>query len=884
MKLSVLVLAAIAASASTVLLGADLPRAVVGRGHQAFFTAHCVKCHSAEKREGQVRLDDLPFELTTLETAERWQKILAVLNSGEMPPADEPRPDDKGKANLLAELSDALVVARKAIGDQGRIGVLRRLNRREYINTVRELFGIETDADGLPEDKGTGVYDTVGAALFMSSDQLDRYLQLGRKVVAAAFAELRSVDNPPERKSVRTETEIAWSKQWSAVINSQQDSFMALRKWQQNGEKPDQLPKGYATVKDAKAALTTLPRRDLNWSYDYAARMLAMPMAHEGAYLTFTYYWPNNPQIVIPDDAPLGTYTLRMRAATADQPTVPRFIELIYWEAGDRYKPHTVEVKEIRAPLTKPEIVEFTVRVAQDSPRFYLIREKQYADKEADHQRHLEEIFRGNGIGIRPSIWVDWTEWDGPSPDPMLAERRRALLGSEEPNGDDPAAVRAILERFATLAFRGVVPKPSFVDRLVTLQLRRRQVGDDFLASLVEPMAVVLAAPRFLYLNEPLAPPPAVERVSADAAATEAAAGKLLSDLELASRLSYFLWASPPDEALIAVARSGTLRKPELLAAQVERMIADPRSLELATGFTHQWLALDRLDLFQFDFRNLPKFDESTRVAAKQEVYHTFHTLLTENLDARKLLKSDFVVINSVLADYYGIAADERKRPITGMEFRKVRLPPESPRGGLLGMACILAMGSNGSVTSPVERGAWVLRKLMNTPPPPAPANVPQLSRLNEQKLTARERLTAHQEQAQCAQCHRRIDPIGFGLENFDPGGLWREVDTYKPGEYLRRDAEGKLVVATYSIDPSGAFHKGPSFANYFELRDRIAEHGDGFLCGLIENLYEYALGRPTSFADVEAIDGLVAAAKAEGGGLKSIVKNLIATPEFQTK
>ncbi|MFO0821715.1 MAG: DUF1588 domain-containing protein, partial [Gemmataceae bacterium] len=234
--------------------------------------------------------------------------------------------------------------------------------------------------------------------------------------------------------------------------------------------------------------------------------------------------------------------------------------------------------------------------------------------------------------------------------------------------------------------------------------------------------------------------------------------------------------------------------------------------------------------------------------------------------------------------DYYGITKDEKGRPITGMPFRKVGLPKDSPRGGLLGMACILAMGSNGASTSPVERGAWVLRKLVNDPPPPAPANVPQLSRLNDKKLTARERVNAHQEQAQCAQCHRRIDPIGFGLENFDAGGLWREVDTYKPGEYLRRNSDGKLVVATYPIDPAGAFHKGPAFKDYFELRDRIADRGDDFLKGLIENLYEYALGRRVSFADAETIDTLVQAAKADGGRLKSIVKRLVARPEFESR
>lgn len=861
-------------------LSADTPKAAMDEKHRAFFKDYCTECHNAEKQKGKVRLDDVSFTLDTLERADLWQKVLNQINAREMPPEDAKQPDEKAKADFLDALSHTLVAARKAIGDQGRVGVLRRLNRREYIHTMRELFGIETDAEGLPDDKGTGAFDTMGSGLFMSSNQLERYLAVARNVASSAIAEMRLVKNPPERKAVRTEAEVAWQKRWSDVINARVDTYMALRKWQQSGEKADQLPKGYATVKEAKDALTLQPRRDLNWGYDYAARMLAMPMASQGAYLNFTYYWGglNLPQIFIPKDAPLGKYTLRVRTATADQPTVPRLIELIYWEGGDRYKPNTVEAKEVRAPLSNPQVVEFTVHITPDSPRFFLIREKQFNNNEADHSKHLNEIFSGNGIGIRPSIWVDWTEWDGPVPDESVAQRRLALLGADEPNGDDPAVVRSIIERFATRAFRGVAPKPSFIEKLVAVQQTRRKAGDDFLASLVEPLAVILASPRFLYLNEPLA-------AKTDVAAKDASApaSRKLSDLELASRLSYFLWAAPPDDALIAAAKSGSLRKPDALAAQVDRLIADARSLNFATGFTHQWLSVDRLDLFQFDFRNFPKFDESTRVAARGEVYHTFRTLLTENLDARKLLKSDFVVINSVLADYYGIATDEKKRPITGMDFRKVMLPKDSPRGGLIGMACILAMGSNGASTSPVERGAWVMRKLVNDPPPPAPANVPQLSRLAEKKLNARERLAAHQEQAQCAQCHRRIDPIGYGLENFDAAGLWREVDTFKPGEFLRRNSEGKLAVATYPIDPAGAFHRGPSFKNYFELRDLVAARGDDFLRGMIENLFEYALGRKVSFLDVDTINELVAAAKKDGG-LKSIVQRLVATEEFQSK
>lgn len=402
---------------------------------------------------GGVRLDDLPFEITTLETAERWQKVLGVLNSGEMPPEDEPRPDEKAKTDLLAELSDAMVVARKSIGDQGRVGVLRRLNRREYVSTIRDLFGIETEADGLPEDKGTGVFDTVGAALYMSSDQLDRYLDVARGVLGAAFEEMRLAKQPPEKKAVRVEAEVEYLKTHSGRIRGYNENIMKLRKWQQAGEKADQLPKvfGITTVDAAKKMLKDRP----DWNYFHAAHMLAMPMANEGAYLTLSYYFNGGVNIVIPPDAPYGRYVIRARAATADQPTVPRFIELGYLKDGSRYEPRVIAAEEVNVPLNRPQVLEFEVDLLPGSSRHFFIRQKQFSNRDADHHTNLNEALRGNGIGMLPSTWIDWMEWEGPFPDQKVTDRRLQLLGSDEPDGNDPAVIRSILERFATRAFRG---------------------------------------------------------------------------------------------------------------------------------------------------------------------------------------------------------------------------------------------------------------------------------------------------------------------------------------------------------------------------------------------------------------------------------------------
>ena len=241
---------------------------------------------------------------------------------------------------------------------------------------------------------------------------------------------------------------------------------------------------------------------------------------------------------------------------------------------------------------------------------------------------------------------------------------------------------------------------------------------------------------------------------------------RALDDLELAVRLSYFLWSSPPDTQLLELAKNKQLSDPDILRGQVDRLIQDHRAHNFVSGLAHQWLDMKRLDFFQFNAKDHREFDESTRTAVREEVYQTMLYLLRSRNEGElgHLLDTDFAVINGLLGAHYGI------KDVKGDQFRKVSLPPGSPRGGLLGMAAIHAMGSDGMESSPVERGAWVLRHLVHNPPPPAPANVPQISRLDGKPLTKRQKLAAHMEEAQCASCHRKMDPIGFGMENFTEG------------------------------------------------------------------------------------------------------------------
>jgi hypothetical protein len=313
--------------------------------------------------------------------------------------------------------------------------------------------------------------------------------------------------------------------------------------------------------------------------------------------------------------------------------------------------------------------------------------------------------------------------------------------------------------------------------------------------------------------------------------------------------------------------------QPTVLSQQTNRLLDDPRSGDLVRGFVHQWLGMDRADFFEINLALYPSFDTATKVAAKAEVYETFKTLLADNASLARLLQSDYAVVNRVLAHYYGISFP------AGDGFEKITLPADSPRGGLLGMAAIHFMGGNGERTSPVERGAWVLR---NDPPPPAPANVPALTRLAGKSLTTKERLLAHQEDPQCASCHRKIDPIGFGLENFDAAGRWRTEDSF-----TAMDAAGKpdpKTLKTWIIEPAAAFHRGPSFQNFFDLRGRILERSDAFARGFSSALVEYALGRPAGFTDEALLGQMVSHAKSEGFAIRDFFHSLVQSREFRTK
>jgi hypothetical protein len=552
---------------------------------------------------------------------------------------------------------------------------------------------------------------------------------------------------------------------------------------------------------------------------------------------------------------------LRVRiAATDDAPPERRFLE---FGINPRHG-QVLHTYQITGTMKAPQVIEIpvtlTARHGDRADRTLFVREKGTADHFEQVRRIVNTAIKQNQIGPTVALWVDWIEFEyQPDRDPAPGLAALAIPLDDRANPDS-AQVRPALERFAAEAFRGVAPDASYVERLLALYQARRKAGAKHGAALQETLAVVLASPAFLYRAEPAAG----ER-------------RKLTDVELATRLSYFLWGAPPDRTLLDLARRGELSQPAVLAAQTNRLLDDQRSAGFVSPFVDQWLGMDRLDFFEVNRALYPQFDDSTKLAARQEVDESLAWLLRRNASLARLLKSDTVVVNGLLAQYYGLTG------VAGDEFRAAPVPADSPRGGLLGMAAVSVMGSNGERTSPVERGAWVLRKLLNDPPPPAPANVPAITRLAAQSLTTRERLQLHQEAPQCASCHRKIDPIGLGLENLDVVGQWRTQDSSQP-----TDAAGKPLAGStkrsWPIDPAGALHQGPAFRDFFQLRDLVAARSDDFARGFSAALLEYALGRPVGFQDEPLIDAMLQQAKAKDLAIREFVHALVASQAFQSK
>jgi hypothetical protein len=447
-----------------------------------------------------------------------------------------------------------------------------------------------------------------------------------------------------------------------------------------------------------------------------------------------------------------------------------------------------------------------------------------------------------------PRLFLDYVEIEGPLYEQWPPRSHQALLeGAGEAR--DLEAGRRVLARLARRAFRRPLSEAE-LEPLVGVVARELRRGEPFEEALKAGVVAVLCSPRFLYLSS--AP-------SGDAHA-------------LATRLSYFLWSSMPDDELFELAEAGTLGEPGTLDRQVNRMLRDPRADALATDFAAQWLKVREFDRFRPDEELYPAYHRAASAglgeALKAEPLQFFREVLRSDLDVRCFLEADWAMVNEPLARFYGLEG------VKGDEFRKVALPPGSPRGGLLGMAGVHQWGSDGSRTRPVERGKYILDVLLGDPPPPPPPNAGEVEpNVPGQLLTVRQRLERHQQIPACAACHRRIDPYGLALENWSAIGQWRQ----------RQDGERRNWGDAPPVDASGQLPDGRRFADFLEFRRLLRGEAGRFERALAEKLFVYALGRRLGPADRPEVDRLVARMQASGHTLRTLLKAIVSSETFRT-
>ena len=857
-----------AASNFTAFAAVETPvtsQVTMPKEHFAFFEKYCVDCHDDVTEKGNLDLYKVSFDLSTLESAERWQKILNSLNSGEMPPEKKPQPTNEDKTAFLEVLSQRLVDARTLLSDTGGEITMRRLNRRDYENTIEALLGIKVDASDLPSDANSGGFDTAGGSLFFSSDQFEQYLKIAKRVLDEAI-----VATPkPNSKKVHTEVEINTTKAMSKRLAAMDAQMERAKAWHAS----DKHPSDFGFVDAAEVAIQEkFYERDSPTFRSY----LSWPETKTGAVLHTPFGGAFILNADIPEASPSGRYLVRFKAAVLNDkvPYHQRFIEYGTRLEGQRGGELSVQgCVHIKGTMDNPQVVEIPITLTNASSRYFGIRERQVNNRDFARLVFTQAQAKKKPLPD-PALWVDWVEWEGPLHDTWPPKSHDAIFSKPADTPLDSVYVREILVHFATKAFRARAPADSFIDKLMAIYQAQLAMGAKPKAALKEPLAVILSSPSFLYLSEPVEKPwlkesgkPLPKRVP-------------LTNREFAIRLAYFLWSAPPDAELFKLAMAGELKKPDVLREQTKRMLADPRAFEFISGFTHQWLDMERLDFFNYNFRSYPQFDESVKAAARNEVYHTIRTVIDENRPIGDLLDPDFLVVNDVLSNYYGLGG--LQGGVKGAQFRTVPVPADSKRGGLLTMAATLAMGSDGERTSPVERGAWIMRKLLNQPPPPAPPNVPQLSRNADKLVGARELLKLHQEEAQCAQCHRRIDPLGFGLEHFDAVGLWRETEAIQITAGRKKGKGAKLK--QLAIDSTGTLPDGTPFTDFADMRKKISTKQDDFARGFTEHLIEYGLGRPFGFKDLNLADQILTQAKEQNDAMSAYIHALIQSREFGLK
>lgn len=848
--LSLVVLTSIVAIANAADPAVDFQREV-----RPLLQQYCLDCHGAKQPKPDFRVDLLDAGLASGKDVEAWRDLLDRINLGEMPPPKAAQPTAAERTKLVkwitAGLRQAAAAERFA---SGRV-LTRRLTRYEYQNTMSDLLGVSLNFshDLPPEPPSAQGFLNDGAVLEMSPSQLEAYLAAARRGLAEAI-----VSGPRPKVYEHSASETAVGKLPNRKVQGrpavQPEYLIDLQDFPRRGEFSIKIRVG-ATVPSGQG----YPR--LQVSLGFVPGIIHVPRKVVGEadvtasvdqpqVLEFRGRMEDFPQ---PGDVPFGNVDFDGMIALID-----------YFDADGnelRYADRTyVQPK----PAPKKNV--------KGSPPAATDQSDSLTETTTPNTDRLDIVIHDVQF-TAPVI----EQWPPPSHTRILFPRGEAGDGQFT---DDAAYIREVIRRFMTRAYRRP-PQPAEVERTARLFDAIRPHSKSLEEAVRETLASVLVSPHFLYR---------VETRSQDTPSES------VNDCELASRLSYFLWATMPDDTLLDLAIAGKLANPQVLQQQTERMLADERSDELWRRLADQWFDLGALDRVAVNPEYYPDFDNRLKDDMRSETRAFLAEIARSDQSVLQLLDSDWTMLNRSLAQHYGLQGPR------GSAFERVELPEGDRRGGLLGQASFLLSNSNGESSHPIKRAVWILDRLLDSPPAPPPPDVPELDTQNVDlaKLTLKEQLAVHREKESCANCHRGIDPWGVPLEHFDAIGLWREVavtpaSSNKPSP--RKRAKGKPRPtntqanpansggAAREIDATSVLPDGTSLDGGDALKQYLLnQRRDLFARSVVKRTASYALGRSLDLGDESAVEDLTTKLIANDFRLKSLIIQLVQSELFRTK
>ena len=795
-------------TASTLLSAALFPK-----GTETFLEMHCFDCHGEDKKKGGLDLENLGNDLTEAAVFTKWERVFDRVDKGEMPPAKvKDRPAAKELAGFRASLESQLMKAHAA----AKGTVLRRLNQREYANTMNDLFGTSLELEGmLPEDGRSHEFDNVGHALGISMQHMQMYLKAAGVVLDEAIAKTTQAPNP--QKIVGRYTDDMGARKFVG------DQWLKL--------KDDSI------VRFARTGYPTGMIRSARTRQEGFYRIKVHGFAYQS-------------------DKPI-TFSVGL---TTFQRGVPKpVLDYFSFPPGGPNKMHTVEL---------------TAKIGAN----YMISIEPYGIIDPDlgiRRRDKTPIttVKTPGLGIH-SVEIEGpliSEYPSAGHKLLLAGIKRIEIPPRNPHDrekkwykpqfeikstNEKADAEQALGRLSNAAFRRPVDAREIAPYIKLFEAERAK-GEAFEPALRTAATAVLSSPHFLFLRE-----------SAGA----------LDDYALASRLSYFLNRTAPDDELLALAHEDKLRNN--LRAQTERLLKGKRFERFITDFTEAWLNLRDMD-FTIPVGTLyPEYEPYLRFSMPLETEAFLRELIEANHPVANIVKSDFAMINDRMAEHYGING------VTGSHFRKVKLPEDSWRGGVLSQGSVLKVSANGSATSPVVRGVYVMERILGITPAPPPPNIPGVEPDIRGASSLRELLEKHRNVASCASCHNHIDPLGFALESFDVTGMRRDRFRSKGGDKVNAIVRGRKVVYRLGpeVDSSGKFIDGTRYQDFRAYRDYLAKHDDRLARAFAGKLLIFATGRELGFSDRAELDRIVTDTAQNKHRLRDLLHRIIQSEIFLNK